>query len=345
MAQRFAFLADYLICKGYPIELLTTRSLLDHLRITPKPTMRIIEDQTANLPWASYLMMGGIIASITAGRYSRVHIAGGGMLVMPALRAAKISQTEKSVTFASRTLEMAAYEKPEQMGKWRKILDASDFIDVLNPGHNLAEWEGKISVSPGSFPSRYIEIPRNMVTERSPVVVFCGALEKTKNPILAVEAFSIFLSGDTHNAELVMFGRGSLYSEVQQRMEALNHHAGYEAARFGPPEEYFATLAHASVFLSLQDYDNYPSQSLMEAMALGCRCVATADGDTVMMFPDGGENIVLNSRQPHDFAHAISFLIADRTASFINAEHIQANHSIETFSRYFLNFLGINVDA
>ncbi len=39
-------------------------------------------------------------------------------------------------------------------------------------------------------------------------------------------------------------------------------------------------LKDSYIFLSLQDYDNYPSQSLIEAMAHGCSVIATNFGDT-----------------------------------------------------------------
>jgi glycosyltransferase involved in cell wall biosynthesis len=42
-------------------------------------------------------------------------------------------------------------------------------------------------------------------------------------------------------------------------------------------------LADAKVFLSLQQWDNYPSQSLLEAMLCGCCVVATDVGDTRLL--------------------------------------------------------------
>ena len=45
-------------------------------------------------------------------------------------------------------------------------------------------------------------------------------------------------------------------------------------------------LADAKVFLSLQQWDNYPSQSLLEAMLSECCIVATDTGDTRLLVAD-----------------------------------------------------------
>lgn len=62
-------------------------------------------------------------------------------------------------------------------------------------------------------------------------------------------------------------------------------------------------LPYARIFMSLQEFENYPSQSLLEAISSGCWCIATDVGNTQLLVkPDFGELVKGNSI---DIAEAI----------------------------------------
>jgi glycosyltransferase involved in cell wall biosynthesis len=165
----------------------------------------------------------------------------------------------------------------------------------------------------------------------------------SKNPLLALSIIEKILASG-RQARLLIFGGGALRAECEVIAESINRAHGDGAVVFGAPELYFDALSEASLFLSLQDHDNYPSQSLMEAMAYGCRCVCTSDGDTRLMFPVGSDDhALLDSRDPKEFADACLRFIDRREPSTVNSEHIFSNHSISAFSRYFDEFMGLAV--
>jgi len=232
---------------------------------------------------------------------------------------------------------MAAYGDERAVGRWRSLLDAADRIDVLNPGHDLVEWSDKISVSPCSFPARLVgkEI---LLRDKEALLVFSGALEASKNPLLAID-IGRAARRINENIRLVIFGRGSLRAECEARAAKVNREFGSEVILFGEQDHYFTTLARASVFLSLQDYDNYPSQSLMEAMRFGCRCICTADGDTRLLFPRSNDSIFIDSRDSGDFVEACVAMSSIVEPSSSNSMHIMKSFTLRRFSSYFDDFL------
>lgn len=99
----------------------------------------------------------------------------------------------------------------------------------------------------------------------------------------------------------------------------------------------FGVLARTKVFLSVQRYENYPSQSLLEAMASACAVIATDVGDTRRLLD--GSCAVLIPRDAATLAAAIAALLADapRRAALGHAarERVLRDHTVERFAEYF----------
>jgi glycosyltransferase involved in cell wall biosynthesis len=69
-----------------------------------------------------------------------------------------------------------------------------------------------------------------------------------------------------------------------------------------PPE----LLSETLIFLSLQQYDNYPSQSVLEAMACGCAVIATDVGNTARIVDsEVGYRVPFDAREIAKQAHAL----------------------------------------
>lgn len=342
MAQRFSYLGSYLASRGNLFETLTTRSLISSLNLKVNSNVKVVEDEVGLYSTKNILTLGLIFLRVALGRYSHVHISGAGKLSKPFVFLCKISRTKVSCTFASRTLKMASYGNIETEARWIDTLNAVDAIDVLNPSHDLGDWKRKISVSPCSFPSKRNLIPNEYSSYRDELAVFCGALEKTKNPILALSIIDAYLDEYGGNLSIIVFGRGSLYSEVSEKANQLNMKYGRRVVSFGDQGKLIQVLSKASIFLSLQEFDNYPSQSLMEAMLLGCKVIATDEGDTSLMLPkDESGNTLVGSRKPDDYVDAVHAALSSRSASKANSNFIDESQSVERFSEYFYEFVGL----
>ncbi|MFM8635761.1 MAG: glycosyltransferase [Planctomycetia bacterium] len=340
MAQRFSILGAELIRRGGAFELLTTGSLASEFNLPQSPLIRTIDDTELRTPLTSWLMLAAVFLRVSLGAYRRVHLAGAGRAATALFWACRVSGTPVSCTFASRTLEMASYGRGKDKTRWVQLLNRVDRIDVLNPGHNLVEWREKIFVSPCSFPSRMETLPQVFAQARDRLVVFCGAMEAVKNPFLALDIVDVYISTTGDRISILFFGDGPLKPGMKERIDAFNARHGDSRASFGKSDQLGEVLARANVFLSLQEADNYPSQALLEAMLMGCKFIATDEGDTHLMLPPTeSRNSLVNSRSPYAFLHAMRVAFEDTVASHINADFARDTHSLARFAEYFTRFV------
>lgn len=133
--------------------------------------------------------------------------------------------------------------------------------------------DDKIRVSPGSVvdPERFRPALR-----KEPWVVFSGRLVEEKNPMLFVEAVPA-IHRSVPAARFFLLGEGPLRPQIEQTVDRLNLRGVIEIGFCPDPA---SVLGKARVFVSLQRTENYPSQSLLEAMACGTAVVATDVGLT-----------------------------------------------------------------
>ena len=101
----------------------------------------------------------------------------------------------------------------------------------------------------------------------------------------------------------------------------------------------FELLSRSKIFLSLQKGNNYPSQSLLEAMASGCAIIATDVGETREILND--ENSILIEYDINGLCDAIDLLLSDparRIKLAQNAMLTVNNHqTIEKYATYLLS--------
>ncbi len=131
----------------------------------------------------------------------------------------------------------------------------------------------KILVSPGSA----VDLDRfQPASEKRPWVVFAGRLVEEKNPLLFIDAVPDILR-EAPTARIFLLGEGPLGPAVGNALERMGLRGAVET---GFRQDLAPILGQARVFVSLQRQDNYPSQSLLEAMASGAVPVATDVGLT-----------------------------------------------------------------
>jgi len=196
---------------------------------------------------------------------------------------------------------------PWALPAYRFALDRCDVIDALTDGvradliqRGIAPQ--KILVSPGSV----VDLDRFQPSpEKEPWVVFAGRLIEGKNPLLFVEAIPAILRA-VPTARFFLLGDGPLRSLVEHALERLNLLRAVEIGFHPDPVPVFS---RACVFASLQREDNYPSQSLLEAMACGAATVATDVGLTWKLVDETtGTRVKPN---PDDIAEAVIGLLRD----------------------------------
>lgn len=204
------------------------------------------------------------------------HLALGGVYVaLPLILTRRSHATVVSITDPNLTHLVGS---PLGMLLYRCALERCTRIDALTEGilQDLLRRgiePQKIAVSPGSL----LDVDRfTPVDEKPPWVVFAGRLIQEKNPLLFVRAIPL-IKAACPEARFFILGEGPLRQQVEDQIARL---AIKDVVTVAFQADIASVLARAQVFVSLQSKDNYPSQSLLEAMACEAGVVATDVGLT-----------------------------------------------------------------
>jgi len=189
----------------------------------------------------------------------------------------------------------------------------------------------KIQVAPCSFTDFALCQP---APRKKKWVVFLGSFVEIKNPLLLAQAIPkvVAQSSDVH---FFFLGEGHLQSRLEHLVQDL-HIANYVTIRFDPnPTQ---VLNQSSIFVSLQAEENYPSQSLLEAMACRNAIVATDVGETWRLVDEAN-----GSRVPPTVdavADAITRLLKDPLLTqrgLVSRQRVLSEHTSERFFAYIAN--------
>jgi glycosyltransferase involved in cell wall biosynthesis len=218
-------------------------------------------------------------------------------------------------------------------------LKYADKIDFLSEGIRMKLFEkgikirnDRVLISPNSFISYLKFYPEYPKIKR---IVFSSRLTRFKNPHLLVDSILLLKNEGLSDFEVLILGDGALFNELVQRKCKLQ----LENVNFlGGVPDTSVYLKNSIIFISIQSDNNYPSQSLMEAMACENAIIASDVGETrKIVSNDVGILIDLNAQS---LAKAMKELLSD----FNLCERLGKNarkkvmneHTIENYSRYFL---------
>ena len=129
------------------------------------------------------------------------------------------------------------------------------------------------------------------VSGRERLIVYASRLIPRKNPEMFARVANRFLAARP-GWRIALLGSGPLLDRVESELaEAVTK----GRAVVGHEEDVRSVLERSRVFVSLIEPDNYPSQSVLEAMAAGNAIVANDSGGTSMLVgPDNGARIPLD---------------------------------------------------
>lgn len=210
----------------------------------------------------------------------------------------------------------------------------NDFrIDCLDENiYNMAieyypEKQSNCFFSPCSF----IDYSDTSITKKENVICFAGRLENFKGIQLLLDIILEVCNNTDFNIRI--FGKGSYSREITNLIDKYNL---CDRVYLGYTVNIKEELSKSKIFLSLQKDENYPSQSLIEAMACGNVIIATNVGLTSQLVKeDFGVLIPFNSK---DLLDAIVQTTAnvDKLAALgkKTRNFVLQNHTIERFDKY-----------
>jgi glycosyltransferase involved in cell wall biosynthesis len=193
----------------------------------------------------------------------------------------------------------------------------------------------QISVSPNSF-KIYDQFFPDSIKENS--VVFCSRLEPIKNPLLYLKAVLLYnqnhVIGESEKVKFYLLGDGPDF-EKAETFKREHNLWNVEMPGFVPyPQEYFKK---SKIFVSIQQSNNYPSQSLLEAMACGNAIIASDVGETRKLVDDKvGLLVELNAQAlANAFEQVLANQVLQTTMALEARQRVLENHNVEKFLEYF----------
>lgn len=218
-------------------------------------------------------------------------------------------------------------------------LENCDYIDFLSPfiidgvkKRGIKVKNESISIAPCSF----TDYSKCRIGDKSKFqVAFAGRLENDKNPLVFLSAAKILTEKYTDISFHVM-GEGRLSAKVKEEVKGFNNiiYHGFHSS----PTDIFSD---SSVFVSIQTTNNYPSQSVLEAMACGNAIIATDVGDTRMFI--NADNGILIDLNINELANAIESLylnkeLRERLGNFAY-NYVREKHTIQKSALYYENLI------
>ncbi|KQC12368.1 MAG: hypothetical protein APR63_11265 [Desulfuromonas sp. SDB] len=179
-----------------------------------------------------------------------------------------------------------------------------NLIDILSPSSmdellNYGIKKNKMKISPGSFTDPEIFKP---ISPKQKIVTYASRLVDYHHPFVFLEAVKEIIK-KRKDIKFYILGNGPLKHDVINFIhdQDLSNNVIYDF-KYDISE----ILGKSSIYVTLKD-DNYPSQSLLEAMACGCAVVATSGGDTGKLVTE--KNGILINLNCKELTQSIIYLI------------------------------------
>jgi glycosyltransferase involved in cell wall biosynthesis len=222
------------------------------------------------------------------------------------------------------------------------VLKHADKIDFLSTGL-IKETEKiigtidkkRIVVTPNSFityDNYFARLPKDNT------VVFLARMNSTKNPLLFLESLLVLSKRfpEFSGIDFYLIGDGTERNNIKNFIKKHRFKNVHFLGSISKPWEY---LQKSKIFISIQQKENYPSQSLLEAMACENAIIASDVGETRLLVTE--DEGVLVKLDADAIADAIIKLITtpELMESLGKKGRIKAtsNHTIDKFAEYFID--------
>lgn len=239
---------------------------------------------------------------------------------------------------------------------WKGVLNRCKWIDFLSPSiqKNMLHIFGSnqplfncATISPCSFSYAADMLFAQLNTNPNPSppknidVLFLSRFIKGKGIDLLLNAIKI-LDDKKLPYKFYIAGFGPLEQEIKATTENLSH-VNCEISYASNPIE---ILQRSKIVLSIQQYENYPSQTLLEASACETAVIATDVGDTRMICNESNSLLIKNEGLM--LANAIELLlVSDSLRMGLSKklrEDVMKGHSVKKFAEYYIQNTCLRTD-
>ncbi len=277
---------------------------------------------------------------LASHKYGIIHFFGAGKYNIAVQLICKLSG-KKSIYTVCNYGEAYNRHPAKRMRKVKLQLRLADHVDLLYPAgvDFVSQYvkKDRLTITPGTFTDLTLFKPQ----EKNKTIVYAAArLEDSKNPILFIESINEARDAiRTAGYWVILLGQGKYEEYLQNYVKDHNltdivHLAGYDKTSKYMPM--------ANVFFSTQVIENYPSQSLAEAVACGCYAIITDVGDSRRCADESFAAFVKPNKEALSQAlvRYIGYSEQEKKAIVEKARAFAETHySIEESKQYYLKIL------
>ncbi len=169
------------------------------------------------------------------------------------------------------------------------------------------------------------------------IIIWAARLSDVKEPLFFVEAIHIL--NEMHPEifkewEIKLFGKGEL-KEITQA--AIDKYQLNEILKIQETGDLSQEFGHSKCFVSTQNYENFPSLSMNEAMAAGNAIIARNVGQTYYFLKDGVNGIMLKEDTPKSLAEAmLQYIKAPLLHEKYSEESVNITKNMHTPKNFFI---------
>lgn len=216
-------------------------------------------------------------------RFDVVFVTGPSRVAVPFYLAAKIAHSKLVFCSVSTESSNLVFDSFLEKLNFNTICKLSNIIDCLYPSSIdllKKEYGDKVLQTPCPFTDLNIYKPE----PKKKQITFVGRWVQGKNVDIFVESI-LKIQDELYRAgyKIILAGNLSRYpmtAVVENMISSCKYEDLFEVKGYVKPEE---ILPQSEAFVSIQSINNYPSQSLLEAIASGCYIIASDEGDTKLL--------------------------------------------------------------
>jgi glycosyltransferase involved in cell wall biosynthesis len=339
--RRFLYLYEYYLKKNYSPYLIANNELLDNLNVAFNKRV-FSEKLNGIIIFSEFYFILNALIFIKKENIKHVHFCINpskySLLMIPVL---KLFRCKISISLINSIVgngyKLSVFEKIY----WEYSIRNSDRLDILSPSiyknmlnifdKSILSRKNEISICSFSKSVDSLNTSGQIINNKKKYdFIFASRLIPGKGlELLMLAIQKLDEEGIAFN--ILICGEGPLANSFLDKK--FNY---IKINYFGYVDNVLELLLLSDCALSLQEYENYPSQFLLEALAAKCKIIATDVGDTRMLLNDDVSILIKND------AGALKQAMLDSKKVIVNSELVNElleKNSISIFSKYFIKLI------
>ncbi|MBI2722901.1 MAG: glycosyltransferase [Bacteroidetes bacterium] len=169
--------------------------------------------------------------------------------------------------------------------------------------NNIVKSQPPVTVIKSRFTSAKLISDQQLLNKKNSIV-FAGRLDIQKNPLFFLEAINLVAKEipGLRNWKVEMYGKGELEGEI---IRFIKEHQLTELVSLSFTSDLTSVFADSKCYISTQEFENFPSLAMAEAMANGNMIISRNVGQTYYFVRDGVNGFLSQTDTPKGLADCI----------------------------------------